>query len=96
MPEAIPNHGENQYQPAIASERNCDAYAFGDIGGTETLFITAISFVALQAAASFPAAAAAITLAAITVAGDIKHPMAGSKVTNELVKDRGTGSRHWP
>ena len=61
---------------------------------TETLFIAAIGFVALQAAGFFLAAAAAITLAAITVTADVKHPTAGRKVTNEFVKDGGTGSRH--
>lgn len=64
--------------------------------GAETLFITAIGFVALQAAGFFPAAAAAITLAAITVTADVKHPAAGRKVTNEFVKDGGTGSQHGP
>ena len=62
---------------------------------TKTLFITAIGFVALQATRFFPAAAAAITLAAITVAADVKHPTARRKATNEFVKDGGTGSRHW-
>jgi hypothetical protein len=61
---------------------------------TETLFITAIGFVALQATGFFPAGAAAITLAAITVAADVKHPTAGRKLTNEFVKDGGIGSRH--
>ena len=62
---------------------------------TETLFITAIGFVALQTTRFFPAAAAAITLATITVAADVKHLTARRKATNEFVKDGGTGSRHW-
>ena len=59
------------------------------------LLMAAIGSAALLAASFLPAAGAAITLAAITVAVDIKHPAAGRKATNELVKDGGTGPRHW-
>jgi len=55
--------------------------------GTETLFITAVGFAALPAARLFSAAGAAITLATITVAADVKHHAASRKPTNELVKD---------
>lgn len=62
--------------------------------GAQTLLITAIGFLTLQATGFSPAAVAAIPLAAITVAADMKHPTAGSIVTSDLVKDRGTDSRH--
>lgn len=62
--------------------------------GAQTLLITAIGFLTLQATGFSPATVVAIPLAAITVAADIKHPTAGSIVTNDLVKDRGTDSRH--
>jgi hypothetical protein len=58
------------------------------------LLMAAIGLAALQAASFFPAAGAAITLAAITVAADIEYPAAESKVTNDLVKDGGAGRRH--
>ena len=58
------------------------------------LLMMAIGLATLQAASLFPAAGAAITLAAITVAADIKHPAAGRKVTNQRVKDRRTVRRH--
>ncbi len=62
--------------------------------GTQTLLITAIGFLTLQATGFSPAGRAAIALAAIAVAADMKHPAAGRMVTNDLVKDRGTGGRH--
>jgi hypothetical protein len=63
--------------------------------GTQTLLITAIGFLTLQTTGFSPAAAAAIPLAAIAVAADVKHSTAGRIVTSELVKkDGGTGSRH--
>jgi hypothetical protein len=58
------------------------------------LLMTAIGLAALQAASLLPAAGAAISLAAITGAADIKHPAAGKKATNEVVKDGGAGRRH--
>ena len=61
---------------------------------TQALLITAIGFLALQATGFSSAVAAAIPLAAITVAADMKHPAAGRIVTNDLVKDRRTGTRH--
>jgi hypothetical protein len=60
----------------------------------QTQFIPAVGFSTLQAAGFFSAARTAITLATITVAADVKHHAAGRKVTNELVKDGGTGSSH--
>ena len=62
----------------------------------KTLFIPAVGFATLQAAGFFSAAGAAITLASITVTADVKHHAAGREVTNELVKDGGTGSQHAP
>jgi hypothetical protein len=53
----------------------------------ETPFITAIGFATLLAARFFSATRAAITLATITVAADVKHHAARRKMTNELVKD---------
>ena len=64
--------------------------------GTQTLLITTISFLTLQAAGFSSAVGAAIPLAAITVAADVEHPAAGRIVTNELVEDAATGSRHGP
>lgn len=64
--------------------------------GTQTLLITAVGFSMLQATGFSPTVGAAIPLAAKTVAADIKQPTAGREVTNELVKDRETGSRHGP
>lgn len=64
--------------------------------GTQTLLITAIGFLTLQATGFSAAVGAAITLAAITMAADMKRPTAGRIVTNELVKDGGTSSRHGP
>jgi len=64
--------------------------------GTQALLIMAIGLLTLQATGFTPAVTAAVPLAAIAVAADVKHPTAGSIVTNELVKDAGTGSRHGP
>ena len=64
--------------------------------GTQTLLITTISFLTLQAAAFSSAVVAAIPLAAITVAADVEHPGAGGIVTNKFVENTATGSRHGP
>ena len=59
-----------------------------------SLLVTAISFPALAAARFFTATGAAITLATITMAAEIKHRAAGKKGTHALAKDRGTRNRH--
>jgi hypothetical protein len=64
--------------------------------GTQTLLITTIRFLTLQATAFSSAVGAAIPLTAITVAADVEHPAAGRIATNELVEDAATGSRHGP
>lgn len=64
--------------------------------GAQTLLITTISFLTLQPADFSSAVGAAIPLTAITVAADVEHPAAARIVTNELVEDTATGSRHGP
>jgi uncharacterized membrane protein (DUF2068 family) len=58
------------------------------------LLVTPVGLAALQAAGFFTATGTAITLAPITVAAEIKHRAAGSKVTHALTKDCGTRRRH--
>ena len=53
----------------------------------ETPFITAVGFATLEAARLFSATGAAITLATITGAADVKHHAARRKPANQLVKD---------
>ncbi len=58
------------------------------------LLVTAIGFAALEAAGFFTAPGAAITLAAVTMAAEIKHRAAGREVTHALAKNRGTSDGH--
>ena len=60
----------------------------------EALFIAAVGLTALPAAGFFATAEAAILLAPITTAAEIKHRAAGRKATHTLTKDCGTGRRH--
>jgi hypothetical protein len=61
---------------------------------TETLFIAAIGLATLQTAGFFTTARAAILLAPITTAAEIKHGAAGREATHTLTKDGGTGRGH--
>ena len=56
--------------------------------------MAAVGLPALEAAGFFTAARAAILLATITMAAEVKHRTAGRKVTHALAKDRGTGRWH--
>jgi|SRR6516164_5235103 len=56
--------------------------------------VTAVGLAALQPAGFFTATGTAITLAAITVATEIKHRAAGRKATDTLTKDCGTRRGH--
>jgi hypothetical protein len=58
------------------------------------LFIAAVGLAALQTAGFFPATGTAITLAAVTVAAEIKHRTTGRKLTDALAKDSGTSHPH--
>ncbi len=64
--------------------------------GTQTLLMTTIGLLTLQATGFSSTVRAAIPLTAIAVAADVEHPAAGKIVTNELVDDTATGSRHGP
>lgn len=59
-----------------------------------TLLVAAVGFTALLVAGFLAATKAAITLAAVTVAAEIKYRTAGQEVTNALAKNCGTSARH--
>src|SRR6266700_3562752 len=58
------------------------------------LLVTTIGLAALEAESFLAATGTAITLAAVTMAAEIKNRAAGRKVTQALAKDRGTCNRH--
>ena len=58
------------------------------------LLVAAVGLAALEAAGFFAASRAAILLAAIAMAAEIKHRAAGEKATHTLTKGCGTGRRH--
>jgi hypothetical protein len=58
------------------------------------LLVTTIGLAALEAQGFLAAMGTAITLAAVTMAAEIKNRAAGRKVTHALAKDRGTCNRH--
>jgi len=58
------------------------------------LLVTTIGLAALEAESFLAATGTAITLAAVTMAAEIKHRAARRKVTHALVKDRGTRNGH--
>ena len=58
------------------------------------LLVTTIGLAALEAESFLAATGTAITLAAVTMAAEIKNRAAGRKVTQALAKDRGTRNRH--
>jgi hypothetical protein len=60
----------------------------------EALFIAAVGLAALQAAGFFTTSGAAILLAPITTATEIKHCAAGREATHTLAKDCGTRRGH--
>jgi hypothetical protein len=60
----------------------------------EALFIAAVGLAALEPAGLFTASRAAILLAPITVAAEIKHRAAGRKATRTLTNDCRTDRRH--
>jgi len=60
----------------------------------EALVIAAVGLAALQTAGFFTTAEAAILLAPITTAAEIKHRPAGRKATYSLAKDCGTRRGH--
>jgi hypothetical protein len=58
------------------------------------LLVATIGLAALEAEGFLAATGAAVTLAAVTMAAEIKNRAARRKVTHALAKDPGTRNRH--